>query len=152
MPDDIKELPLMDQVALQAADPEMFALLSNTASADIELAASTNAMAAAAPTAQERQDVAIQERIAELTKANPYGKAGYFEGDQLIAPTPGNMTAALELEALSPELAAKLKAEARPAAPQEGLSVEAANRVNAEAFRLRMESMDRANQALQPQF
>jgi len=149
MPDDIKELPLMDQVALQTADPDLFSLLSGNAAAELEMAAINNAMAAAAPTQAERQDAAKAARIAELTQTNPYGNAGYYdEQGREVAPTDGNATKFLELEALDPQLAAKLKAQSRPAEASVGLTIEAANRVNADVFRQRME---RDNQALQPQ-
>lgn len=62
------------------------------------------------------------DRIAELTQSNPYGKAGFYEGDEYVPPVPPNITACLELETLNAELAAKLKAEAAPAKPAHNLT------------------------------
>ena len=106
---------------LQMADPELLQILQGNAPASLELAVLEGTLADAAPTQQERADAAKAARIEELTAANPFGKAGYFnEQGDLVPPTQGNMTAALELEALNPELAAQLKAAAQPAAAQQG--------------------------------
>jgi hypothetical protein len=68
-------------------------------------------------------DEARQQRIAELTASNPYGTPERHEEDAngnwtAIPGQPGNLTAAMELEALDPTLAAQLEAKARPGAAQ----------------------------------
>jgi len=141
-----------EAMRIAAADPELVSLLSGSAGAALRADALSGVLAAAVPSEAERADAAKAARITELTQTNPFGRAGFYQGDEFVAPTKGNVTAQMELLAIAPELAAKLKAEAQPAAPQQGLSVEAANRVNAEAYRLRMASMAQANQSLQPQF
>ena len=63
------------------------------------------------------------QRIAELTQTNPYGKAGFYsDSGEFVPPQGGNLTNAMMLESLAPELAAKLKAEAMPAAPAHNLT------------------------------
>jgi hypothetical protein len=121
MPDDIKELDMSAQFALQQADGELYALLSGVAPAELEIAALNNALAASAPTAEQKQDAATAARIAELTATNPFGQAGYYnEQGELVPPVAGNMTAAMELKSLNPALAAQLEAAAQPAAAQQG--------------------------------
>ena len=106
---------------LQMQDPELLQILQGNAPARLELAVMEGALADVAPTQQEQQDAAKAARIAELTASNPFGQAGYYdEKGDLVPPVAGNMTAALELESLNPELAARLKAEAQPAAAQQG--------------------------------
>ena len=99
-------------------DPELLQILQGNAPARLELAVMEGALADVAPTQQERADAATAARIEELTASNPFGQAGYYnEQGDLVPPVAGNLTAALELEALNPELAARLKAEAQPAQP-----------------------------------
>ena len=104
---------------LQQVDPELFQIVSGAAlPASLELAVLEGTLADAAPTQQERADAATAARIEELTSSNPFGQAGYYdEQGDLVPPVAGNLTAALELEALNPDLAARLKAEAQPAQP-----------------------------------
>jgi hypothetical protein len=139
MPDSIEELDYAHQMALGEADPELFALLANQATAELELAAISGELAAAAPTAQERADAAKAARIAELVDAQVFGVPGRYEGDQFIAGKPSNLTGMLELQALDPELAAKLQAQAQPPVHQPGtLTAEGAAFVNGEVLRQRM--------------
>ena len=106
------------KLQLQMADPELLQILQGNAPARLELAVMEGTLADVAPTQQERADAATAARIEELTATNPYGTAGYYdEQGALVAPTQGNLTAVLELEALNPDLAARLKAEAQPAQP-----------------------------------
>ena len=78
-------------------------------------------------------DEAKRERIEELIAAQPYGAQGYYnESGDFVPGAQGNMTAALELEALAPERAAALKLQAQPPKPAEGaLSAEGAEFINA---------------------
>jgi hypothetical protein len=105
---------------LQQTDPELFQIVSGAPiPASLELAVMAGTLAEVAPSQQELRDVANAARIEELSRDNPYGKAGFYDAEgNLVPPVAGNMTAALELEALNPELAAQLKAAAQPAAQQ----------------------------------
>jgi hypothetical protein len=105
---------------LQQTDPELFQIVSGAPiPASLELAVMAGTLAEVAPSQQELRDVTNAARIEELTASNPFGQAGYYnEQGELVPPVAGNMTAALELEALNPELAAQLKAAAQPAAQQ----------------------------------
>lgn len=73
------------------------------------------------------------ERIEELVASNPYGTLGsYSEDGTYQAGQPGNITAALELEALAPERAAALKLAVTPPKPNPAaLTAEGAAFVNA---------------------
>lgn len=67
------------------------------------------------------------DRLAQLTETNPFGAPGRYEtnaaGESIyVDPVQPNLTACLELEALSPEVASKLKAQAAPAKPQHNLT------------------------------
>jgi hypothetical protein len=116
MPDSIQELGADQLIQLQTSDPELFQLLSNTAPAELELAAMSGELPDAAPTPQQRQEQANQQRIAELVESNPFGKQGYYAEDGSYIPAvQGSVTAQFELESLDPELAARLRAEATPA-------------------------------------
>lgn len=64
----------------------------------------------------QTEDEARQARIDELTRdGNPYGQAGYYQGEEFVAPVQGNLTKAMMLEELDPALAARLKQQAQPA-------------------------------------
>ena len=59
------------------------------------------------------------ERVEWLKSQKPFGVPGRYEGENFIPAQPPNMTLAFELEALAPEVAAEMKAEATPAPPSE---------------------------------
>ena len=105
------------KLQLQMAEPELLQILQGNAPARLELAVMEGTLADVAPTQQERADAATAARIEELTATNPYGSLGVYQGDEYIPGAQGNLTAVLELEALNPDLAARLKAEAQPAQP-----------------------------------
>lgn len=133
---------------IERRDPELVSLLRGTASAALRADALVGVMPEVALSEAERAEAALQEQIRQLTASNPYGKAGRYEVDgTFVEPQPGNLTAAMQLEAIAPEVAARLKKEAQPAAAPTGLSQEAANWVNQEAMRMRQESMVMAQQA-----
>lgn len=133
MPDSLATLDVADQMKLQEQDPELLQLLSGNAPASLEAAVLSGSWPAVAPTLQQQADTAKQQQVeALLANGNPFGSVGRYEGDQFIPGEPGNLTAAMALQALDPDLAARLQAEATPAAPQQGLSAEAAARINAQ--------------------
>lgn len=67
------------------------------------------------------QESLVQEILAS-TDGNPYGSPDRYEGEAFVPGRPANLTAAMTLEGLRPELAAKLKAQANPAAPAHNLT------------------------------
>jgi hypothetical protein len=105
------------------AQAAQLGLTERTPAIDAEIAAFT-------PRTPEQ---AKAERIEELIAANPYPTQGVYLADGSYQPGKGgNLTAALELEALAPERAAALKMAAQPPKPQAGaLSSEGAAFVNA---------------------
>jgi hypothetical protein len=141
MPDGIDQLDYSQRVALQDADADLFALLSNTASAELELAAMNGSLASAAPTPEQLQDAAKQQRIAELVEAKVFGTPGVYLEDGTYQPgIAPSITGQFELESLDPQLAAQLRTQATPPAPQQGLSEADAARINSEVLRLRYEA------------
>jgi len=65
------------------------------------------------------------ERIEELIASRPYGQQGYYnEQGDFVEPVKGDLTKALELEALAPERAQALKLQAMPPAPNPGAVTE----------------------------
>jgi hypothetical protein len=69
---------------------------------------------------------AREARIDQLSALQPYGTQGQYDAQGNYIPgAAGNLTAAVELEALAPDVAAALKAKAQPAAPQPGALDEA---------------------------
>ena len=149
MPDSLEELTLSDQLALSSADVELHSLLSGTATAELELAALSNALDAA-PTPQQRQqeaNAAQVQAILDRNGGNPYGVQGYYQNpddpNSYIAKRERNLTDSMLLESLDPQLAAQMELQANP--PQQtGLTQDAANFVNQEAARLRTEAMNAA--------
>ena len=64
------------------------------------------------PVTQEQRN---HEQIEWLKAQNPYGTPGFHREDgSYVPPAPGNLTNAMQLEALAPEIAAELKAKAMP--------------------------------------
>jgi hypothetical protein len=135
---------------IERRDPELVSLLSGAAPAALRLQALTGELADSAPTAEQQ---AASSKAAEITKileaadGNPYGSVSYYnEAGELVPGRSGNLTLASQLEMLDPAMAAQLKANAMPAAPQQGLSQEDANWVRAEMQRSRMESLQMAGE------
>ena len=135
---------------LQQVDPELFAVVSGAEiPATLELAVMDGSLPDVAATPQQRQQEANAARIAQLTETNPYGSPGvYNEAGEYIPGAQPNVTAAFELESLDPSLAAKLKAEATPAA-NGGMSAADVAFVQEEMARARMEAVELANYSLQ---
>ena len=84
---------------LQQVDPELFQIVSGGGiPASLELSVMDGSLPDIAATPQQRQQEANAARIEELTASNPYCTAGYYnEQGDLVPPTQGNLTAALEL-------------------------------------------------------
>lgn len=134
---------------LQQADPELFQIVSGAEiPATLELAVMDGSLPDVAATPQERQEQANAARIAQLVESLPYGSQGYYQGDEYIPGAPGNVTAAFELEALAPDLAASMKLAATPVA-NSGMSAEDVAFVHAEMARSQVESLQLAAQAAQ---
>jgi hypothetical protein len=136
MPEDLSQLPAGTRLELENADAELFALLSNTAHAELELAAMNNQLAERAPDPQQRQTAAIQAEVEQLISAGAFPVPGFYREDgSYQAPISGNLTAQLRVAALDP---ARYEAEMLKANPpqQGGLSEADAAWVNAEAQRV----------------
>ena len=142
---------------LQKADPELFQIISGgDIPATLELAVMDGSLPDVAATPQERQEqanAAQVQAILDRNGGNPYGADGYYLNPSDPNPTyvpkrEMHATDAFTLEALDPALAAKLKAEAAPAATG-GMSAEDVAFVRAEMARSRMESLELANYSLQ---
>lgn len=101
---------------LQEADPVLLQIIAGTAPATVQLQVADGSLPDAAPTPQERQAEANRQQIeAIVSQGNPYGSQGrYAEDGSYVPGDPGNVTAALALEALDPDLATRLKLEAHP--------------------------------------
>jgi hypothetical protein len=148
MPDDIKELPLTQQAALSNADPELHALLGNTANAELELAAMSGALADVAPDPQALKAAATRAEVDRLIAEGAFPTQGYYRElpngeSEYVAPTPGSITAQLQIAQLDPQRYQAEMAKARPAQGNpHGLTAAQAAAVNAEAARIRNEAMD----------
>lgn len=133
---------------IEAADPELVSLLNGAAPAALRLAALTGELSDSIPSPQERQAADRQGQITKLLEAsdgNPYGSAGYYnDAGEFVPGRPGNMSAAVQLEILDPQMAAVLKAQAMPAAPATGMNAEQVAFVQAEANRIRQESLQQS--------
>jgi hypothetical protein len=134
MPDTLEGFPADQYLSLQSNDPDLFALLSGTAPAELELAALSGSLPDATLTPAQRQEQNNAARVQQLVEAQVFGTPGHYEGEQFIPGQPGNVTLQFELESLAPQLAAQLKAAATPTANPQGLSQEGANYVNTRLF------------------
>ena len=133
MPDDISELGMTEQTLLQDADPELYALLSNTATAVLEMSALNGTLPEQAISPQERQEAAIQAEIQHLSAVNPFGGQGSYDEQGNFTPGPKpNLTNQIRLQMLAPELAGSLKAAAAPPVANQGMTQEECDRVNSQ--------------------
>ena len=129
------ELGMDITLRLQQADPELLQLLQGNAPASLELQVLDGSLPDATLTPAQRQEATKSARIAELVAMNPFGTPGVYSEDGTYIPgQPTSLTALFELAALDPQLAAQLKTAATPPAPQQGLTQEGANFVNAQLF------------------
>ena len=133
MPDDISELGMTEQELLKGADPELFALLANTATAVLEMSALNGTLAEQAISPQERQNAEIQAEIQRLSAVNPFGGQGSYDDAGVFTPGPKpNLTNQIRLRMIAPELAGSLKAAAAPPVANQGMSQEECDRVNSQ--------------------
>ena len=139
MPDDISELGMTEQIALSNADPELHALLGNTATAVLEMSALNGTLAEQAISPQERQEAAIQAEIQRLVDSQPFGsKETYVPdpdapmGQRHVPGKKGNFTDQMLLRQLAPELAGSLEAAMKPPVANGGMTQEECDRVNAQ--------------------
>lgn len=133
MPDDASELGLTEQELLKGADPELYALLANTATAVLEMSALNGTLPEQAISPQERQDAEINAEIQHLSAVNPFGGPGSYSEDGVFTPGPKpNLTNQIRLQMLAPELAGSLEAAAAPPVANQGMTQEECDRVNAQ--------------------
>jgi hypothetical protein len=151
MPDSIAELELSDQLALQSADPDLYALLSNTATAELEMAALANQLDAAPVPQAERMAAANRAEAERLIAEGAFPTAGRYEGETYIPGREGSLTAQFAVEALAPDLAERerLRVSAEQAPANGGMSAEDVAFVHAEMARSQVESLQLAAQAAQ---
>ena len=137
LPQTTEELDLPSRMQLADSDPELSQLFDPAGPPpELELAITTGSWADAAPTQQQLQDAAKQQRIAELVEAQVFGTQGTYLEDGTYQPgIAPSITGQFELESLDPQLAAQLRTHATPPAPQQGLTQEQANWVNNELLR-----------------
>jgi hypothetical protein len=142
LPQTTEELDLPSRIQLSDADPELSQLFDPAGpTPELELAITTGTWADAPATSQERADAAKQQRIAELVEAQVFGTQGTYLEDGTYQPgIAPSITGQFELESLDPQLAAQLRTQATPPAPQQGLSEADAARINSEVLRLRYEA------------
>ena len=145
MVDEIKDLPMAEQQILRDQDPELFALLSNTAPAELELAAMTGALAEQVASPEERQNAAIAQEIQQLVDSNPWGSQGTYVpdpshpmGQRYVAGAKENLTAQHRLMMLAPEKALVMQEAAKPPVAG-GLSQEQCDQINAQAASLHIQ-------------
>ena len=105
MPDSLEELTLADQLALGAADPDLHALLSGTATAELELAAISDQLDAAPIPQADREAQARRAEAERLIAEGAFPTAGRYEGETYIPGREGSVTAQFAVEDLAPDLA-----------------------------------------------
>ena len=132
MPDSIAELEMMDQLALGTADPDLHSLLSNTATAELEMAALSNTLDAAPIPQADREAAAKRAEAEALVAANCFGTVGRYEGEAYIPGIAQNVTQMMQVELLAPDLAERERL--RVAAEQAQLKPSAAMNEEAVAF------------------
>ena len=151
MPDSIAELELSDQLALESGDPDLFALLSNAASAELEMAAINNQLDAAPIPQADREAQARRAEAERLIADGAFPTAGRYEGETYIPGREGSVTAQFAVEELAPDLAERerLRVAAEQASTAGGMTAEDIAFVQAEMARNRTESLQRAAQSMQ---
>lgn len=112
---------------IEQTDPQLVSLLKGTASAGLRADALTGKFSPTAPTAEQVAKAQRQARIQELYDAKPYA-----DGRMV------NMTAAMELDHLAPEVGAKARREASYMDPTERDAQAAADRQSKENWHRQM--------------
>lgn len=145
LPDSLDELPLGKQLELKEQDPDLYALLSNSASAELELAAMEGTLADSVPSAAERTTQANRAEAERLIADGAFPSLGYYDADgNYIEGREGNITAQMTIAQLAPDLyeAEMLRASAAKAAQQPaGLTAEGADFVNARLASMNAQGM-----------
>ena len=135
MPDSIAELELSDQLALQSNDPDLHALLSNTATAELEMAAINNQLDAAPIPQADREAQARRAEAERLIADGAFPTAGRYEGETYIPGRQGSLTAQFTVQALAPDLyeaeSLRVAAEQAQQKPSAAMNEEAVAFVNA---------------------
>ena len=141
MPDDLKELPLSQQAALSNADPELHALLGNTANAELELAAMSGSLSDVAPDQKAIEAAANRAEVDRLIAEGAFPAQGYYREDgSYVEPREGNLTAQMRISQLDPQRYQQELQRSRPVqADPHALTEAAAAEVNA-----RLASVERA--------
>lgn len=96
-----------EAVSIRIKDPELFELLSGTASATLRADALSGSLSPVTPDPQQRAEEATRATVQSLVDSKPFG--GRDVDGNAIAP---NITEQMKLVALNPDAAERLKAEA----------------------------------------
>jgi hypothetical protein len=135
MPDSIAELELSDQLALQSNDPDLHALLSNTATAELELAVMDGSLPDVAIPQADREAQARRAEAERLIAEGAFPTAGRYEGETYIPGRQGSLTAQFTVQALAPDLyeaeSLRVAAEQAQQKPSAAMNEEAVAFVNA---------------------
>jgi hypothetical protein len=137
MPDSLDELTFADQLALSNADVELHALLGNTATAELEMAALNNELAATPIPQADREAAANRAEAERLIAEGAFPQLGHYTPEgSYVEGREGNFTNQMRVKDLAPDLyerqaalmsAAKAQQQSDPSA----LTTEGANFVQA---------------------
>ena len=120
----------VEALNIERADPELVSLLKGTASAGLTADAIEGKLSAQPVPYEDRIQAQKQARMQELADNNPYKS--------------GNMTEALEVQAMNPELAARLKKEAGIGQPENISSDIHQRQAQAQVQEARVDAMNRS--------
>lgn len=106
MPDSLDELTFADQLALSNADVELHALLGNTATAELEMAALNNELAATPVPQADREAAANRAEAERLIAEGCFPALGYYpaDGSPYVEGREGNFTNQMLVKDLAPDL------------------------------------------------
>ena len=105
MPDSLDELTFADQLALSNADVELHALLGNTATAELEMAALNNELAATPVPQADREAAANRAEAERLIAEGAFPQLGYYTPEgSYVEGREGNFTNQMLVKDLAPDL------------------------------------------------
>lgn len=144
-PKAVSDLTGQQQMRLAEADPELFAVMSGTATAALEASVmdGTFAESYTAPSQEQLNSARVQEILAQ----SPAGTKGFYQDSgQYVAGKEQNLSLLMELAHLSPQQYEAEKLRANPPQPNENaVSAESAARMNAELAATRLQSLNNSN-------
>lgn len=142
-PKEISDLTGQQQMRLAEADPELFAVMSGTATASLEASVMDGTFADSVTPLAEREEQARNQEVEQLIADGAFPSKGHYNGSEYVAGRSGNLTAQLRILALSPQRYESEKLKANPPQPNENaVSAESAARMNAELAATRIQSLN----------